>query len=138
MLQKISRQQSVAILFPSCPLNAFAYHLLSFHFGASQHCESFAISLVFKSCICNVLNYLIPKENFLCGLSMHFCQLVIYRRACFGGRDTWLKLSFIHVISLDFLFFITVSALGEKCFCQTAYLPLHIWFQGEFEKGMIA
>lgn len=63
----------------------------------------------------NVYNYLVPKENFLCTFHA-FLPTCDYCHACLlgGGGDIWLKRCFLHVISLDFLFLIVASALGEK------------------------
>lgn len=58
-------------------------------------------------------DYLISKESFLCRFFMHFANLWLL--SCLLWGDVWLRPCFpslIHIIALDFLFFITTSVSG--------------------------
>lgn len=74
------------------------------------------ISLTFTTHVCGMFSTIwYSKKTFFADFSHAFCQFVIIIMLALG--DVWLKPcfpTFIHIIALDFLFFITTSVLREE------------------------
>lgn len=135
-----TNHQPTALLRSSFLLIAFAHWLLYLNWTTFQHYGGFVIISHWCSTrVCGMFwSIWYPKKTFFADFP---CILLICDyHACFGGCFGWNLAFQVLFTSLrwNFCFSITTSALGTKCFCQTTHLPLHIWFQGEFEQGMIA
>ena len=92
------------------------------------------VQLMYVECFFS--DYLISKERFLCRFFMHFANLWLLSCLLWGGGGVWLWPcfpSFIHIIALDFLFFITTSVSGggmlllDNTFTTSSLVSGGIW-----------
>lgn len=96
---------------------------------------------VHNSCMWNVLDYLIFKENFLCRFFSCILPICDYYHACLGGclAETLLSDFYSHHCLGFSVFHHNLCLAGGNAFVkQHIYHFIRTWFQGEFEQGMIA